>query len=144
MNTKLFCNLFGICLILLLQSHYATAQDSEEDGDDDSGASSSASCNSVWSSWSKPSACSDICGSCGTQTVTRTCTTLSTCPCSGKSSKPVPCGTTPCMYPRVSCCKDYKAMALGRKIVCGLISRHRKRRGRKLNKKKNWRIPEEN
>ncbi|KAI1730877.1 adhesion G protein-coupled receptor B3 [Ditylenchus destructor] len=76
--------------------------------------------NGIWSSWSDPSACTDTCGACGTQTMTRTCTSeASGCSCQGPSSMTVPCNRTPCKFPRLSCCAPAKAMASNGAIICG-------------------------
>lgn len=49
---------------------------------------------------------------------TRTCLTASSCPCPGNSSMIGPCNTAPCGYPRVSCCGNMKATAVGSEILC--------------------------
>ncbi|KAH7704779.1 Protein Y8A9A.2, partial [Aphelenchoides avenae] len=76
----------------------------------------------VWSEWGAPMACTDTCGSCGTQTVRRTClSTANGCPCTGQATRVVPCNSKPCSYPRDSCCSPYSPTSSGGQIVCGPI-----------------------
>uniref|UniRef100_A0A0N4WQY5 ShKT domain-containing protein n=1 Tax=Haemonchus placei TaxID=6290 RepID=A0A0N4WQY5_HAEPC len=59
----------------------------------------------LWTEWSSGSACSDTCGHCGTTTRTRGCISEQFgCPCSGPSTKQSECASTPCVFPRASCC----------------------------------------
>ncbi|KAK5979336.1 hypothetical protein GCK32_005918 [Trichostrongylus colubriformis] len=61
----------------------------------------------VWTEWSSGGACSDTCGNCGTTTRTRGCVSEQFgCPCSGPSTKQSECASTPCIFPRASCCAN--------------------------------------
>ncbi|KAI1727232.1 hemicentin-1 [Ditylenchus destructor] len=75
----------------------------------------------IWSPWSSPTQCSDKCGAYGNMTMTRTCTTPD-CPCTGISSKTVPCAYKPCDPPREACnCnteKRYRLMMNNGREVC--------------------------
>uniref|UniRef100_A0A914CC55 Uncharacterized protein n=1 Tax=Acrobeloides nanus TaxID=290746 RepID=A0A914CC55_9BILA len=73
----------------------------------------------IWSPWSDPSSCTDICGSYGQSTRIRICLSGSSCPCNGSSSITTNCNIQPCPYPRNSCCTPYKAMASNGQIICG-------------------------
>uniref|UniRef100_A0AC34FF36 Uncharacterized protein n=1 Tax=Panagrolaimus sp. ES5 TaxID=591445 RepID=A0AC34FF36_9BILA len=74
----------------------------------------------VWSTWIQTTKCTDNCGSCAQITKTRTCLSAADgCPCIGDSTKLEYCGTSPCKYPRNSCCGTFKAMSQNGIIVCG-------------------------
>uniref|UniRef100_A0A915CPW4 Uncharacterized protein n=1 Tax=Ditylenchus dipsaci TaxID=166011 RepID=A0A915CPW4_9BILA len=71
-------------------------------------------------SWSPYLTCQDTCGSCGTQTRSRTCTSeASGCPCTGSTTNTINCNLAPCPYPRQSCCNGLRAMAVNGAIICG-------------------------
>uniref|UniRef100_A0A914QB14 Uncharacterized protein n=1 Tax=Panagrolaimus davidi TaxID=227884 RepID=A0A914QB14_9BILA len=74
----------------------------------------------VWSDWTQTTQCTDTCGSCAQVTKTRTCLSEGQgCPCTGNSTTYEYCGTSPCKFPRNSCCGTFKAMSSNGKIICG-------------------------
>uniref|UniRef100_A0AC34QNR7 Uncharacterized protein n=1 Tax=Panagrolaimus sp. JU765 TaxID=591449 RepID=A0AC34QNR7_9BILA len=75
-------------------------------------------CCSEWSAWTMTTECPDYCGGCASATFSRTCLTLSTCPCPGNATKMEPCHRDPCGYPRTACCGDQKAVMSGHNILC--------------------------
>ncbi|KAH7716712.1 Protein Y8A9A.2, partial [Aphelenchoides avenae] len=76
-------------------------------------------CCGTWSAWTVTVGCpSGSCGACQSRTKTRTCLTSGACPCKGPTTITEPCSTTPCAYPKDSCCGSYKATSVGTAIVC--------------------------
>ncbi|KAI1712198.1 thrombospondin type 1 domain-containing protein [Ditylenchus destructor] len=72
-----------------------------------------------WGDWCAPSTCTDSCGLCGTSTQTRECKSEAYgCPCEGPSTQTSSCNSTPCAYPRNSCCGTAKAKSQNGQIVC--------------------------
>uniref|UniRef100_A0A0K0EXC9 Scaffoldin n=1 Tax=Strongyloides venezuelensis TaxID=75913 RepID=A0A0K0EXC9_STRVS len=83
-------------------------------------------CNSIccpkygtWSEWQITKPCEDVCGSCSTETRSRTCLNEDKCPCVGDKTQTYVCKTNPCVFPRDSCCDNYKAMVVNNELICG-------------------------
>uniref|UniRef100_A0A0N5C1A9 Scaffoldin n=1 Tax=Strongyloides papillosus TaxID=174720 RepID=A0A0N5C1A9_STREA len=83
-------------------------------------------CNSIccpkygtWSEWQITKPCEDVCGSCSTETRSRTCLNEDECPCVGDKTQTYVCKTNPCVFPRDSCCGNYKAMVVNNELICG-------------------------
>ncbi|KAI1708994.1 hemicentin-1 [Ditylenchus destructor] len=78
--------------------------------------------NGTWSSWSSQNDCTDSCGSFGTQTYSRTCTSAgSGCDCIGPATMAISCNTAPCPYPRQSCNTGFSPTGSAGNIVCGPV-----------------------
>ncbi|CAO4379571.1 unnamed protein product [Caenorhabditis nigoni] len=73
----------------------------------------------AWNTWQEWTACTDTCGSCGTQTRFRSCNKpLDTCTCTGTAYEKEYCNLAVCKFPKDSCCEGFVPKSSGGTFVC--------------------------
>uniref|UniRef100_A0A1I7T5A9 ShKT domain-containing protein n=2 Tax=Caenorhabditis tropicalis TaxID=1561998 RepID=A0A1I7T5A9_9PELO len=82
----------------------------------------------MWGEWTSFGSenCSMECGGCGRLFETRTCVSsrISNCPCTGDSSRFIPCNMKGCPFPtQKTCCIPYLPMVVNGSVVCGPLPR---------------------
>jgi len=85
--------------------------------------------NGTWGAWAPTTTCTDPCGSFGTQTVSRNCTSnAATCPCVGATTKTAICNTQLCQYSNYAantkytiCNTGYSPQMSGSIYICGPV-----------------------